>query len=118
MYYVYVLESQEDKSLYIGYSADLKQRLVDHQDGKGARTTRLKKKWELIYFEGYRIKEDALGREKFLKGGSGRKYIKKQLSNYLAIQAAQKLDTISYKVYTVLYNDDVPCERIFISVKN
>lgn len=30
-----------------------------------------------------KIKKDALGREKFLKGGSGKKYLRKQLKNYL-----------------------------------
>lgn len=81
-HYVYVLESQEDKSLYIGCTQDLNRRLQEHQGGYGARTTSLKKDWKLIYFEGYGLKEDAFGREKFLKGGSGRKYLNKQLRHY------------------------------------
>lgn len=83
VYYAYVLENQNDGSLYIGFTDNLKRRLFEHQNGKGARTTRLKKEWKLIYFEGYLNKMDAVGREKFLKSGSGRKYIKKQLVNYL-----------------------------------
>ena len=83
MYYIYVLECQEDKSFYIGYTENLKQRWKDHLSGKGCRTTSLKKNWKLIYLEGYLVKKDALGREKFLKGGSGRKYLNKQLKNYL-----------------------------------
>ena len=82
MYYVYVLENQDDKSLYIGFTSDLKQRLLDHNKSRGGRTTKLKKNWRLIYFEAYIHKSDALGREKFLKGGSGRKYLKKQLKHY------------------------------------
>ena len=39
----------------------------------------------LIYFEGYLVKEDALGREKFLKSGSGYKYLHKQLKHYLPV---------------------------------
>jgi predicted GIY-YIG superfamily endonuclease len=35
--------------------------------------------YQLIYYESYRNKADALGRERFLKGGSGRKYLRKQL---------------------------------------
>lgn len=87
MYYVYILENQNDKSLYIGFTENLKRRLVEHQGGSGGRTTRLKKGWKLIYFEGYLSKKDAIGREKFLKGGSGRKYINKQLRNYLVKDA-------------------------------
>jgi len=45
--------------------------------------TKFKKNWKLIYFEAYLNKKDALGREKFLKEGSGRKYMKKQLKHYL-----------------------------------
>ncbi|MEK7197940.1 MAG: GIY-YIG nuclease family protein [Patescibacteria group bacterium] len=82
MYYVYVLENKDDKSLYIGFTQDLRQRLFDHNNGKGSRTTKLKKNWKLIYFEAYAEKYDALDREKFLKGGSGRKYLKKQLKHY------------------------------------
>lgn len=84
-HYVYVLENQDDKSLYIGYTTDIRKRINDHSSGKGARTTRLKKNWKLIYTELYLDKFDALGREKFLKGGSGRKYLKKQLRYYFAI---------------------------------
>lgn len=48
---------------------------------KGVKTTK-HGHYELIYYEAYLNKQDALGREKFLKGGSGRKYINKQLANY------------------------------------
>lgn len=82
-YYIYILENQNDKSWYIGFTSNLKQRITDHLTGKGGRTTKLKDGWKLIYSEAYLNKSDALGREKFLKSGSGRKYIRKQLSHYL-----------------------------------
>jgi len=84
MFYVYLLENQIDKSWYIGYTPNIKQRIIDHQSGKGSRTTKQKKDWKLIYCEAYINRSDALGREKFLKSGAGRKYLKKQLKNYLA----------------------------------
>ncbi|MBM3261463.1 GIY-YIG nuclease family protein [Candidatus Kaiserbacteria bacterium] len=83
MFYVYLLECADDKSWYIGYSADLKQRITHHQAGNGARTTQRKKNWQLIYYEAYRNELDAKGRERFLKSGSGRNFLKKQLANYL-----------------------------------
>ena len=86
MHYVYLLENKNDKSWYIGSTSNIKQRIKDHQSGSGSRTTRLKKDWELIYLEGYLNKLDALGREKFLKSGSGRNYLKKQLQNYFSHQ--------------------------------
>jgi hypothetical protein len=39
--------------------------------------------WKLIYYEAYLEREDALGRERYLKSGSGRKFLKTQLRYYL-----------------------------------
>lgn len=83
MYYTYLLENQNDKSWYIGYTSDLKKRLKEHTSGHGSQTTKKKENWLLIYYEAYLNKKDAEGRERFLKSGSGRRYIKKQLANYL-----------------------------------
>jgi len=83
MYYVYLLECDNDKSWYIGYTEDLKRRLMEHKSGFGCFTTSKKTNWRLIYYEAYLVKYDALGRERFLKGGSGRNYLKKQLKIYL-----------------------------------
>ena len=82
MFYTYLLESLLDKSWYIGYSTDLKKRFISHNKGEN-KATKNKKPWKLIYYEAYVNKLDAKKRELFLKSGSGRKFIKKQLSNYL-----------------------------------
>ena len=83
MYYVYLLESQDNKNWYIGYSSDLKKRIAAHISGNGGQTTSKKKDWKLVYYEAYSNQKDAIGREKFLKSGSGHKFLKKQLVNYL-----------------------------------
>lgn len=83
MYYVYLLQCEEGGSWYVGYTSNLKRRLHDHGQGYGSRTTSLKKRWRLIYYEAYLNKLDAIGREKFLKSGSGRKYLKKQNKFFL-----------------------------------
>ena len=85
MYYVYLLENQNDKSWYIGFTTDIERRLREHNEKSGGQTTKRKSNWKLVYFEGYLVKADALGRERFLKSGSGRRYLKKQLAHYLAI---------------------------------
>ena len=84
MYYVHLLQCANDKSWYIGYTSDLRKRITEHHGGYGCRTTSIKKDWKLIYYEAYLNKMDAVGRERFLKGGSGRVYLKKQLRNFLA----------------------------------
>ena len=82
MYYVYILQEINNRKLYIGYSSDLKSRFKAHKNG-GVRSTK-SGTYKLIYYEAYTNKQDATGREKFLKGGSGRKYINKQLRNYFS----------------------------------
>ena len=85
MYWIYLLENQNDKGWYIGYTSNLKQRITNHQAGIGGKTTSQRERWKLIYCEGYVRKEDAMGRERYLKSGSGRTYLKKQMKNYLSI---------------------------------
>ena len=85
MHKVYVLENTQDYSWYIGQTDDLERRLQQHNTKAGGRTTAMKDlgSWKLIYAEAYRDKRDALRREKFLKSGAGRAYLKKQMRNYL-----------------------------------
>jgi putative endonuclease len=82
MFYVYVLHSDKDKGLYIGYSADLRKRLFQHKTG-GAFATSYRAPWKLIFYEAYSERADAIGREHFLKSGSGRKFLMKQLTHYI-----------------------------------
>ena len=49
------------------------------------------KPWRLIYYEAYTIKEDAINREKFLKSGSGKRYLDKQLKEYFKNNPRRKL---------------------------
>ena len=82
MHYVYVLRSTSDDGLYIGYSANLRKRLQQHAQGDSFATS-YRGPWKLIYYEAYLERDDALGRERYLKSGSGRKFVKTQLRHYL-----------------------------------
>ena len=83
VFYVYVLRSESDSGFYIGYSSNLRIRLWQHQDGR-SRATSYRGPWRLIYYEAYLHQADALGREKYLKSGGGRRFLKAQLRHYLA----------------------------------
>jgi putative endonuclease len=83
MFYVYVIQSQRDAGLYIGYTSNLKHRLRQHNSGE-SKATSFRCPLELIYYEAYIIREDAEGRERFLKSGGGRKFLKRQLKHYFA----------------------------------
>ena len=83
MFYVYLLQSESDNGLYIGFSKDLRRRFKEHQAGK-AFATSYRGPWQLIYYEAYLEEGDALGREQFLKSGGGRRFLKAQLRHYLS----------------------------------
>lgn len=82
MFYVYVLQSETDDGLYIGFSADLRRRMAEHQEGRSFATS-YRGPWRLIYYEAYLEEEDALGRERYLKSGGGRRFLKGQLRHHL-----------------------------------
>ena len=81
MFYVYVIQSEADFGLYIGMSGDLRRRFLEHQNGE-SRSTKGRRPWKLIYYEAYLEKQDAEGREIFLKSGSGRRFLDKQLKKH------------------------------------
>ena len=82
MFYVYVLRSESDSGFYIGFSTNLRARLRQHQASESF-ATKSRGPWKLVYYEAYLNQEDALGREKYLKSGSGRRFLRAQLRNYL-----------------------------------
>ncbi len=82
MYYVYVLYGAEQDKLYIGFTEDLKKRIKEHQRNTCHTTKRLSN-FELVYYEACKAKKDATNREKQLKTGFGRGYLRKRVSNYL-----------------------------------
>lgn len=81
MFYVYVLLSEKDKKLYIGFISDLKRRIKEHFSGENF-ATKNRLPFEVIYYEAHRNKKDARARERFLKTGWGRNYLKKTLKNF------------------------------------
>ena len=85
MFYVYLLHSTKDNGFYIGFSTDLKRRLSEHTRGASL-ATKSRGPWKLIYYEAYTEREDAEGREKFLKSGAGRRFLRDQLRHYLRVR--------------------------------
>ncbi len=75
--YVYVLRSKKDGRFYVGMSNDVDRRVKEHNAGK-TKSTKGYVPWELFFFEGYTNRTDARVREKYLKGGSGKEYIKER----------------------------------------
>lgn len=80
MYFTYILFSEKDKKLYIGYTPNLKERIEKHTKGF-VRATKHRRPLRLIYYEAYLKRTDAKRREQFLKGGKGRDELRIQLKD-------------------------------------
>jgi len=83
MYYVYVLRNNAGK-LYTGYTRDLRKRLEEHASAKSTYTSS-RGPYELIYYEASMNMSDALAREKYLKTGMGKRYLKNRVKRFLAL---------------------------------
>jgi len=81
-YYVYILKSEKDNSLYIGYTSNLKNRFKQHNSGKNL-STKFHRPYKIIFYEAFLNKLDAKSREEYLKSGYGRKSIKKLLKKFI-----------------------------------
>ena len=66
MNYTYILKCK-DGSLYTGWTNDLEQRVAAHNTGKGAKYTKARRPVELVYFEEFETKEQAMKREYGIK---------------------------------------------------
>jgi len=84
MYYVYVIQSSKDKQFYTGFTRDLQNRFQEHNAGRVS-STKERAPFELIYYEACLNEQDGLAREKYLKSGMGKRYLKNRLKQFLSL---------------------------------
>lgn len=73
-YFVYILTTRKNTTLYTGVTNDLTRRVAEHKEGinKGSFTSQYSCN-KLVYYEAFETAESAIAREKQLKGGSKQK---------------------------------------------
>jgi len=82
-YYVYVLRSLKVDWIYVGSTGDLRQRFKSHNDGENL-STRGYKPFQLIFYEAYLSKKDALRREEYFKTTKGKTTLRTMLREYFS----------------------------------
>ena len=82
MFYTYVLISENDKELYVGFAKDLKKRLDEHHKGL-VNSTAQRRPLKLIYYEACLNENDAITREKYFKTGFGRRFLRNRIKTYI-----------------------------------
>ncbi|MBU1148351.1 MAG: GIY-YIG nuclease family protein [Candidatus Omnitrophica bacterium] len=90
MYYVYVLQSQKDSFLYIGYTTGLKSRIYRHNKGL-VPATKYRRPLSLIFYEAFISRVDAKRRESYFKTTKGKAALKTMLKDYFSLNC--KLST-------------------------
>ncbi len=93
MLYTYMLFSEHDGRFYTGTTANLRQRIRQHAEGE-VRSTAYRCPLRLIYYEACLNDEDAYRRERFLKTGKGKRYLKNRLAFCLLEIRANKSRSI------------------------
>ena len=83
MHYVYILRGKRSGYWYTGCTGDLRKRFKEHNEGKSTYSKR--DTYELIYYEACIDKKDAFVREKYLKTGMGKRYLKNRLKRFLTL---------------------------------
>lgn len=84
MFFTYILKSKKDKKMYTGYTNDLRKRFNQH-DFNEVRSTKNRGPYELIYYEACLNEQDARSREKYLKSGMGKRYLRNRLKRFLSL---------------------------------
>lgn len=91
MLYTYVVRSKKDGKWYTGSTEDLRKRFNEHNNNKVV-STKGRGPFELIYYEGCLNKYDALARERYLKTGMGKRYLKNRLKRFLSLTGVKIYD--------------------------
>jgi putative endonuclease len=81
-FYTYVLITQKDGRFYTGITSDPRKRLKQHNDGL-VPSTQYRVPLRLIYFEACFDKDDAYRRERYLKTGTGKRFLQNRLKGGL-----------------------------------
>jgi putative endonuclease len=80
LHYVYILRSLSDGRYYVGTTQNLEERLERHNQGR-SKYTRNFRPWELVHFEEYPTRSEAMKREYAIKRRKSQEYIKAVVEN-------------------------------------
>ena len=89
-YYTYVIRSKKNGKFYTGMTHNLRKRFSEHNAGK-VMSTKGRGPFKLIYYEFCLNEQDARAREKYLKSGMGKRYLRNRLKRILSLTGERSL---------------------------
>ena len=78
-YFSYILYSTNYNRFYKGHCEDLAERLKQHNHGH-TKSTKPFIPWEIVYFEEFETREEAIKREIYFKTAAGRRFLKNKIA--------------------------------------
>jgi putative endonuclease len=75
MYIVYAIVSKKDRQIYVGFTANIERRVKEHNSGNTF-STKAFRPWQLLYTETASDRIEARKKEKYLKSGVGKEFLK------------------------------------------
>ncbi|MBI3627490.1 MAG: GIY-YIG nuclease family protein [Candidatus Sungbacteria bacterium] len=93
-HYIYLLQNRAN-GLYVGYTKDLRKRIVEHNSKKN-KSTEPYAPWHLIHYEAYLNESDAKRRGHYLKTSQGARLLKRMLKEFCYNQKNSQIYTTRY----------------------
>ena len=81
MYYNYILQSIKDGRTYVGFTENVKERLIRHNCGY-VNATKHRRPFRVLFTEQAKDAQEAKKREKYWKSGAGRRKLKYYFDNH------------------------------------
>ena len=78
MYYTYVIKGLNNDFYYKGHCEDIKKRLLQHNTG-ATDSIKMYRPFEMVCYETFETREEAIRREKYFKSAAGRRYLRNKL---------------------------------------
>ena len=91
MHYTYVLSREIDGEWYRGATSHLRARVREHAEGR-VRSTEQRRPLALAHYEGCLNREDAFRRERYVKTGRGKRYLRQRLGEWQGSLSREKLE--------------------------
>ena len=112
IFYVYILSNYERSTFYIGFTNDIIRRMIEHKNGRGSVFTSKYKLSFLVYYEEYQYANDAISREKELKGWLRKKKIE------LIKSVNPEMNDLSQELFEIYQIDDEEMKAILNNIKD
>ena len=102
IFFVYAMLCAND-AIYIGQTQDLQKRWVEHSNGSGGEYTSKHRPVQIIHYEEVRTREEAVDREKRLKTGFGRKWLRREWKAGRTRQAGGTMKVFSSLLRSIVF---------------